>query len=196
LLHHAEPKLFFDLMHMFELFEFGFVFEFELSSLEKIKRKPFRKSLEKGKATFSPVGPVQPSRATRLRHLTSEPHLSAAVLAPARSLLRSPCHLGPTCRHLFPLPRPHACAAILRVPLVSSPLPPLTSGLRARHGRAHIHVILGHYPRARPLLKPPPVCSAISPICRHPQPAFARALSLPELKTTPPFTVFACPFHR
>jgi hypothetical protein len=27
------------LMHMFELFEFGFVFELELSSLEKIKRK-------------------------------------------------------------------------------------------------------------------------------------------------------------
>jgi hypothetical protein len=39
LLHHAEPKLFFDLMYMFEIFEFEFVFEFELSSLEKIKRK-------------------------------------------------------------------------------------------------------------------------------------------------------------
>jgi hypothetical protein len=39
LLHHAEPKLFFSLMHMFELFEFEFVFEFELSSQEKIKRK-------------------------------------------------------------------------------------------------------------------------------------------------------------
>jgi hypothetical protein len=50
LLHHAEPNLFFDLMHMFELFEIGFVFEFELSSLEKIKRKAFRKSLEKEKA--------------------------------------------------------------------------------------------------------------------------------------------------
>jgi hypothetical protein len=55
LLHHAESKLFFDLMHMFELFEFGFVFEFELSSLEKIKIKAFRKSLEKGKTTFSPT---------------------------------------------------------------------------------------------------------------------------------------------
>jgi hypothetical protein len=61
LLHHAEPKLFFDLMHMFELFEF------ELSLLEKIKRKAFRKSLEKGKATFSPIGPVQPSGAARSR---------------------------------------------------------------------------------------------------------------------------------
>jgi hypothetical protein len=43
---------------MFESFEIGFVFEFELNSLEKIKRYAFRKSLEKGKATFSPVGPV------------------------------------------------------------------------------------------------------------------------------------------
>jgi hypothetical protein len=39
MLHHVEPKLFFDLMHMLELLEFDFVFEFELSSLEKIKRK-------------------------------------------------------------------------------------------------------------------------------------------------------------
>ena len=44
LLHHVEPKLFFCLMHMFELFEFEFVFEFELSSLEKIKRKGIRNS--------------------------------------------------------------------------------------------------------------------------------------------------------
>jgi hypothetical protein len=47
LVHHVEPKLFFCLMHMFELFEF--VFEFELSSLEKIKRKGIRNSREKGK---------------------------------------------------------------------------------------------------------------------------------------------------
>ena len=39
LLHHAKPKLFFDLMHMFEIFEFELVFEFELSSLEKTKKK-------------------------------------------------------------------------------------------------------------------------------------------------------------
>jgi hypothetical protein len=36
-LHHVEPKLFFCLVHMFELFEFELVFEFELSSQEKIK---------------------------------------------------------------------------------------------------------------------------------------------------------------
>jgi hypothetical protein len=28
LLHHDEPKLFFDLVHMFEIYEFEFVFEF------------------------------------------------------------------------------------------------------------------------------------------------------------------------
>jgi hypothetical protein len=38
LLHHAEPNLFFDLIHVLELFEFEFVFEFELSSLEKFKK--------------------------------------------------------------------------------------------------------------------------------------------------------------
>jgi hypothetical protein len=49
LLHHDEPKLFFCLMHMVELFEFEFVFEFELSSLEKIKGKDIRNSREKEK---------------------------------------------------------------------------------------------------------------------------------------------------
>jgi hypothetical protein len=49
--HHVEPKLFFCLMHMFELFEF--VFEFELSSLEKIKRKGIRNSREKGKPNLA-----------------------------------------------------------------------------------------------------------------------------------------------
>jgi hypothetical protein len=60
LLYHAEPKLFFDLMHMFELFEFEFVFEIELSSLEKIKRKAIRNSEKKRK----PIS-AQPSGAVR-----------------------------------------------------------------------------------------------------------------------------------
>jgi hypothetical protein len=47
LLHHAKLKLFFCLMRMFELFEF--LFEFELSSLEKIKRKAIRNLEKKGK---------------------------------------------------------------------------------------------------------------------------------------------------
>jgi hypothetical protein len=45
-------------MHMFELFEFGFVFEFELSSLEKIKRKAIRnleKKIKLNSAQFNPT---------------------------------------------------------------------------------------------------------------------------------------------
>jgi hypothetical protein len=48
LLHHDESKSFFDLIHMFGLFEFELVFEFELSSLEKIKRKAIGNSEKKG----------------------------------------------------------------------------------------------------------------------------------------------------
>jgi hypothetical protein len=39
LLHHAEPKIFFELMHMFDWFEFETWFEFDLKTLEKIKEK-------------------------------------------------------------------------------------------------------------------------------------------------------------
>jgi hypothetical protein len=151
----------------------------------------------------SPAGPH-----ARPRCLIGEPHLSATVLAPVRSPLPSLCHLGPACRrlssrtralhalcsagpacrHLFPLSRSRACAAVLRAPLVISP-PPLTSGLRARHGRTHVRANPSHYPRARPLLKPPPVRSTISPTRRHPPspPSLVRCL-FPELGRPPPFT--------
>jgi hypothetical protein len=162
LLHHAEPKLFFDLMHMFELFEF------ELSSLEKIKRKAFRKSLEKGKATSSPVGPVQPSRAVRARpcRLIGGPHLSAAVLAlacsplPPSAIWAPPVSTSTHCRDRAPVPL--SCR-----PRLSALPTPLTSGPRARHGRAHVRINPGHYPHARPLLKPPPVRSTNSPTRRN-----------------------------
>jgi hypothetical protein len=70
LLHHAEPKLFFCLMQMFELFEFEFVFEFELSSLQKIKRKQlefWRKRenpFQPKSAHSSPSKPPPPPRAS------------------------------------------------------------------------------------------------------------------------------------
>jgi hypothetical protein len=95
----------------------------------------------------------------------SVPHVGAFPLAPAR--LRALCLVGPACRHLFPLPRPRACATVLRAHLSALSPPPLTSGPRACHGRAHVRVNLGHYLRARPLLKPPPVRSAIFPTHRH-----------------------------
>ena len=61
LFHNAEPKLFFDLMHMFELLEFGFVFEFELSSLEKIKRKQLE--IHRKRENRIRPKPAQPSAA-------------------------------------------------------------------------------------------------------------------------------------
>jgi hypothetical protein len=59
ILHHAEPKLFFYLMHMFKLFEF------EWSSLGKIKRKAIRNSEKKGKPILAQLSLVQPSMAAR-----------------------------------------------------------------------------------------------------------------------------------
>jgi hypothetical protein len=48
-------------MHMFELFEFEYIFEFEWISLEKIKRKGIRNSEKKGKLISAQLCPVQPS---------------------------------------------------------------------------------------------------------------------------------------
>jgi hypothetical protein len=53
LLHHIEPKLFICLMYMFELFEFEFVFEFDLKSIEKIKTKGIINSREKEKPSLA-----------------------------------------------------------------------------------------------------------------------------------------------
>jgi hypothetical protein len=86
MLHHAEPKLFFDLMHMLELFEFEFVFEFEWSSPEKIK-KAIRNSTKRGKPISAQLSPVQPSGAACAPTPPdrSAPHVSASSLALALS---------------------------------------------------------------------------------------------------------------
>jgi hypothetical protein len=181
LLHHAEPKLFFDLMHMFELFEFKLVFEFELNSLNKIKRKAIRNSEKKRKLNSAQASPAQPSRARariarvvgptcqwqflRPRALSSPlpfgPHVSAPFLTRPHS-----CTLSAPRVILCPLPRPHVYVAGLQTPPIS-PIPPPTFSSRARHGHAHVRANLGHYPRAQPLLKPPLVRFAISPSRRH-----------------------------
>jgi hypothetical protein len=44
MLHHADPKLCFCLMHMFEIFKFEFVVRLDLNSKEKIKIKGIRNS--------------------------------------------------------------------------------------------------------------------------------------------------------
>jgi hypothetical protein len=93
-LHHAEPQLFFDLMHMFQLFEFEFVFEFELSSLKKIKRKAIG-NLEKMENCISAQS-AQSSRAPTLAERRPPP-VGAALRLRALTLSSSLCHVGPAC---------------------------------------------------------------------------------------------------
>ena len=59
LLHHVEPKILFELMHMFVLVWFETWFEFEFKTLEKIERKAIRNSVEKEKTNSA-----QPGRAS------------------------------------------------------------------------------------------------------------------------------------
>jgi hypothetical protein len=66
MLHHVEPK--YSLNCCIYLIWFEFETWFELKTLEKINRKAYRKSLEKGKNQFQPKSAhlAQPAR-TRLR---------------------------------------------------------------------------------------------------------------------------------
>jgi hypothetical protein len=70
MLHHAKPKLFFCLMHMFELFEFEFEFGacLNLNPKKKIKEKGIRNSEIKRKTKVAqpslpprPFGPIRPT---------------------------------------------------------------------------------------------------------------------------------------
>jgi hypothetical protein len=100
LLHHAEPKLFFDLMHMFELFEF--VVKFELSSLEKIKRKAIINSEKKGKLILAQSSPSKLPRARSPPSNKWPPPIGASP-RPHAPLSPSRCPVGPTCQHQSPL---------------------------------------------------------------------------------------------
>jgi hypothetical protein len=117
-----------------------------------------QQSSEGGVFAFVPTASLTPTLSSSLCHLGPAcRRRPLRVRAPAPSLLSGP-HLS--------APPPIATAAhlchCLAGPTCQLPLPPLTSSPRARHGRAHIHAIPWHYPRARPLLKPPPARSAIS----------------------------------
>jgi hypothetical protein len=74
----------------------------------------------------------------------------------------------------------HLCRCLLG-PTCQPSAPPLTLGLRARQGRAHVRTHVransGHHPRAEPLLKPPPVHSAMSPLADTP--AHSRSCTVP-----------------
>jgi hypothetical protein len=95
MLHHAETKLFFCLMHMFELFEFDFGAFFILNPKEKNKRKGTRKFRikEKGKVSTTPslLGLLAHSTqlAARPRAHASADRWAPPVGAASRSLARS-----------------------------------------------------------------------------------------------------------
>jgi hypothetical protein len=129
---------------MFELFEFEFVFEFKLSSLEKIKRKAIRNLEKKGKPILAQLSPVQPSQRQfpRSRALFPHPlHSGAGLSAPvafARAPTFSLCLMGPTCQRAEPFP-PCTCFLSLRHgTALSAPLPrepPWTSAHARREPR-------------------------------------------------------------
>jgi hypothetical protein len=127
MLHHAEPKLFFCLMHIFELFEFEFGVFLNLNSKEK-KGLEIRKQKRKTKEAQPPsllgllaqTGPASRPRA-HPHPLTGGPHLSALCLARLLSLYL----VGPPRRRSGPL-RAHALCRCPACPTCQSLSPPST----------------------------------------------------------------------
>jgi hypothetical protein len=129
LLHHADLKLCFWLMHMFEIFKFEFVVWLDLNSKEKIQRKVNINLEEKGKTQnspatppswpFSPPGPARP----RARPLLSPSTRRAALSEPSLARPRAQCSLlsGPHPSAPLPVARPRVCATTLWAPLGSPP---------------------------------------------------------------------------
>jgi hypothetical protein len=160
-LHHVEPKLFFDLIHIFELFEFELVFEFELSSLEKIKGKAIgnlgklencisaqpAQSIQAG-----PRAPAPPDRWTPsvsggfLAHALSSPSLCLVGLACRRQSpsLARPCSLSASWAQLVSTPRCSLHAPVFPRCAVGPPCqfrlprePPWTSAHARQEPRPH-----------------------------------------------------------
>jgi hypothetical protein len=132
-LHHAELKLCFCLMHMFEIFKFGFVVWLDLNSKEEkekgIKIQNKRKSKRSPEIHFPSAFP--PTPAARLLPPLSlsdrwDRLVGASLLAPVRSLsLSTP---GPHMSMLPHLPVEHADADPQTPwPHLAVPSPPSTA---------------------------------------------------------------------
>jgi hypothetical protein len=110
------------------------VVEFDLNSIEKIKRKDiskFRKMKKPNSAHSAQIGPASHARASALPNRWVPP-----VSARALSLPLSLCPVGPACRHQLPS---HACPALSlsRGPRLSvSRTVPHVRSLSQRHGPA------------------------------------------------------------
>jgi hypothetical protein len=184
-LHHVESKLFFCLMHMFDLFEF--VFEFVLSLLEKIKRKGIRNSTKKKKNL------IQPSRTSSVQVPRAHPPLldrrTPPVSASRALSLPLAARWGRLVGAIFLRAREHSLS-IPRAPLsmfcgshLSEPSPRTAHALR--RGRVHDHAFLGHAPRARAFSR---ACThslafprSFAPLAEHPRPLSRSARALVKL---------------
>jgi hypothetical protein len=107
MLHHVEPKLFFCLMHMFELFEF----ELCLNSMEKIKRKAFENSRKMGKPNSAHSAQSSPAR-PRVRPLRVQVGPACQRQPRSRALPPSPSAGGASFRRRFL----RSCASSLSLP--------------------------------------------------------------------------------
>jgi hypothetical protein len=99
-----------------------------LKSIEKIKRKSIKNSLEKRKIKSSPTGPVQPSRAARVPAPPDRwaPPVSGGFLHRALSSPLSLCLVGSVCQRQSPSPT-HPCQR-------SESFPPRICSLSLHHG--------------------------------------------------------------
>jgi hypothetical protein len=180
MLHHAELQIFFELLHMFDLFEIETWFEFELKTLEKINRKSIRNSLKMEKpnsAQLAQAGPTRAcARARALARADRRPHLSACSARSLSPLSPSCCLVGQSCRLRFPRTRarslslargphqldPSSLTSRPRTPVVDAPSTARFPATSARPRPIRARTPLVHFPHSfaptaelsRPLSRP------------------------------------------
>jgi hypothetical protein len=174
MLHHAEPRFFFCLMHMFEIFKFEFVSCLNLIPKEKIKEKWIRK--------FRIVAPKPRACA---------PHAQTAPMPPRLAPRTSPDRLG---EDLGP---PTACPCpsfTLSLPHVLTQ--PSSPGLC--HRLAHSKLRLSRVHREHASVSPFPGPSALFAPNSFPVQTEGRRRHVPSSSSQPepPYAVPRFPEHR
>jgi hypothetical protein len=160
------------------------LFEFDLKSIEKIKRKAFRNSLEKEKTHFSLVGPIQPSQVACARplRLTGGFHLSAT----AHALSLPPLPSGAGLSASIPLHARSLPLSAWLVRSVSVDRPFACSPSLARGPPPVSLLTFPNLPPAHPAMDVPTSCVSW-PLPPHDRPLLEPTLtrSLPSLSSAP-----------
>jgi hypothetical protein len=183
-LHHAKPKLFFGLMHKFELFEFIFVACLNLNPKEKNKRKRNWgiNNKIKGRRSLAilpprPFGPLDLASRPRARMYpwTGGPHLSAPH--PAYSLALSLSLLSGAASSVpWPVVRSCACVAVPRASL-ASPSPLLQPSARTDRPHTHRDCLAHVASQRKPVVSTPLLRSLHAPTSPLPHPLCPCALT-------------------